>query len=170
MRPLFLILVGTPLIIMAVLAATEQLAFSGTAVKVTAVDWPSDEPQLPHQQSTVPPPTEPGQDDKDGKDDRDSDTPVGAYIELHAPSFPVGVWTVVQWQDSAGGWHNVEGWQGSLQANGYRRWWVAAKDFDTGPFRWLVTAAPNREIRGKSESFKLPDRPNQIRRVEISPK
>ena len=55
MRRLFLILVGTPLIIMALLAATEQLAISETAVEMTVVDWPSDGPQLPHQQATIPP-------------------------------------------------------------------------------------------------------------------
>jgi uncharacterized repeat protein (TIGR01451 family) len=55
MKRLFLILVGTPLIIMAVLAATEQLAISETAVEISAVDWPSDGPQLTHQQATIPP-------------------------------------------------------------------------------------------------------------------
>jgi hypothetical protein len=38
-------------------------------------------------------------DDDDDKDDE----PVGAYNVLHVPSAPAGVWTMVQWQDTAGG-------------------------------------------------------------------
>jgi hypothetical protein len=37
-----------------------------------------------------------GDDDEDGK-------PAGAHIVLQVPSAPAGVWTIVQWQDSAGG-------------------------------------------------------------------
>jgi hypothetical protein len=43
----------------------------------------------------------PSQDDKYGTG---GSTPVGTYIELQAPSFPAGTWTVIQWQDSASGW------------------------------------------------------------------
>ena len=55
--------------------------------------------------------------------------------------------TVVEWQDTQGNWHEVEGWQGtpdhvipgpSATMVGLKAWGVAAKDFGTGPFRWLV--------------------------------
>jgi hypothetical protein len=73
--------------------------------------------------------------DDGGRDDR---RPVGSYIELAAPEH-AGAWSVVQWQDINGNWHDVEGWRGTLDSNGYIRWWVAAKDFGTGPFRWVIT-------------------------------
>ena len=69
---------------------------------------------------------------------RDDSGPIGTYIELAAPE-QAGAWSVVQWQDSAGNWHDVEGWRGTLDSHGYIRWWVAAKDFGTGPFRWVIT-------------------------------
>ena len=69
---------------------------------------------------------------------RDDSGPLGTHIELAAPEH-AGAWSVVQWQDSAGNWHDVEGWRGTLDSSGYIRWWVAAKDFGTGPFRWVIT-------------------------------
>jgi len=69
---------------------------------------------------------------------RDDAGPLGTHIELAAPEH-AGAWSVVQWQDSAGNWHDVEGWRGTLDSNGYIRWWVAAKDFGTGPFRWVIS-------------------------------
>jgi hypothetical protein len=55
-------------------------------------------------------------------------------------------WTVVQWQDERGDWHDVTGWQGILDGvlkidqldYGTKLWWVEKKDTDSGPFRWLV--------------------------------
>ncbi len=69
---------------------------------------------------------------------RDDSGPLGTHIELVAPEH-AGAWSVVQWQDSAGNWHDVEGWRGTLDSQGYIRWWVDAKDFGTGPFRWVIT-------------------------------
>ena len=49
--------------------------------------------------------------------------PVGAYIEmLPSAAMTADSWSVVQWQDSSGGWHDVEGWQTSTADGG--RWWV----------------------------------------------
>lgn len=98
--------------------------------------------------------------------------PIGTYIELVAPEH-AGAWTVVQWQDSAGNWHDVEGWRGTLDDRGVRRWWVDAKDFGTGPFRWVIEGANAASMASEwstgdngslfqaegsgSQSFSLPD-------------
>jgi hypothetical protein len=86
-----------------------------------------------------PPPTDNG--------GRDDSGPLGASIELMA--WPPGGMSVVQWQDVNGNWHDVEGWRGALDSGGRIRWWVAAKDFGTGPFRWVAGESV-------SEPFNLP--------------
>jgi hypothetical protein len=96
------------------------------------------------------------------------DAPLGAYIVLQLGSSQSGTWTVVQWQDSAGGWHNVGDWQGPPEDSG-RQWWVAAKDFGKGPFRWLVTQGPGGAQVGVSGPFNLPASANQTVLVTVSP-
>lgn len=113
---------------------------------------------LPPRDTPVPPP--PDDKDKDGP-------PVGATIELIAPDAPAGAWTVVQWQDSAGGWHDVEGWRGSL-ANSHR-WWVHPKDFGTGPFRWVVMVGPGGTVLKVSEPFHLPNGANETTLMTVEP-
>jgi hypothetical protein len=49
----------------------------------------------------------------------------------------------------------VDGWRGSLDSSGSLRWWVAAKDFGSGPFRWVVGEAA-------SEPFNLPAGAGQV--------
>ena len=80
----------------------------------------------------------------------------GAHIVLQAVGAPRDAWGVVQWQDTGGGWHEVEGWRGKLPG-GRQRWWVATKDLGTGPFRWVVTHGPGGPLWGVSQSFTLPD-------------
>jgi hypothetical protein len=108
----------------------------------------------------------PGPDRDKGKDKA---KPVGAYIELQTPVGAAGAWSVVQWQDSAGGWHDVEGWRGPLSDANNRRWWVAAKDFGTGPFRWAVTQGPGGPLLGVSAPFNLPGGANETVQVATSP-
>ncbi|GAB4450179.1 MAG: hypothetical protein Kow0031_32630 [Anaerolineae bacterium] len=88
----------------------------------------------------------------DGRRDSDDSTPPGAQIELAA--WPPGEPSVVQWQDSSGGWHDVEGWRGELGSDGTIRWWVAAKDCGSGPFRWVVGNSATPSLT--SEPFNLP--------------
>lgn len=108
------------------------------------------------------------QGDSGGGDGDSSDSgPTGASIELHTAGVPAGAWAVVQWQDSAGGWHDVAGWQGPVGTNGYQQWWVAAKDFGTGPFQWTVKQGSDGPVWGNSAPFNLPGRANEILRVEI---
>lgn len=80
----------------------------------------------------------------------------GAHIILKTA---VSVWTVVQWQDANGDWHDVDGWRGSA-AGGVVEWWVAPKDFSTGPFRWVVYPTADGEMIAVSEPFYLPDVPD----------
>ncbi len=113
--------------------------------------WP---PLLTQADATLPPRDPPARSAPKEKD-KDKDAPVGAYIELQLQSAQAGLWTVVQWQDSAGEWHNVDGWQGPPEGNG-RQWWVEAKNFGKGPFRWVVTRGPGGAQAGISAPFNLP--------------
>jgi len=98
----------------------------------------------------------------------------GTSIELHVqfpPDWPwdkihwQDLWTVVQWQDAGGNWHDVAGWQGSLDAvmvgesgdvEGVKTWWVAKRDLGAGPFRWVVKQSREGKPAATSEPFYLP--------------
>ena len=75
------------------------------------------------------------------------------------------LWTVVEWQDGDGDWHEVEGWQGGLNqvvvkedvVIGQNTWWVAESDLGDGPFRWLVYQQQGGPLLATSEPFDLPD-------------
>lgn len=74
----------------------------------------------------------------------------GATIELRASTAPAAGWSVVQWQDAQGEWHDVE------------RWWVAPADFRKGPFRWVLYETRDGEQVAISHSFDLPRSPYEI--------
>jgi hypothetical protein len=112
--------------------------------------------------SALPPRETPTPPSPDGEKDKDG-PPVGAYIELVAP---VGAWVVVQWQDSAGSWHDVEGWRGS--AANSSRWWVHPKDFGSGPFRWVIYQG--NQVSAMSEPFYLPGTANETLQIVAQPK
>ncbi len=108
-------------------------------------------------------------------------SPGGGRIELQV-KFPttwsrVGIhwqnlWTVVQWQDDRGIWHDVEGWQGTLNevqdAVGKKEWWVAEADLGKGPFRWVVYRGQDGALLATSESFYLPDTVGRIVQTEVA--
>ena len=100
--------------------------------------------------------------DNEDKDEK----PIGAYIELQPQGNRDGVWTVVQWQDSTGGWQDVEGWQGPVHG-GVKKWWVSQVDFDKGPFRWAVYQGQEGELLATSTPFYLPGTANELVRVEV---
>lgn len=136
------------------------LLIFGVAVALVGLWAPAQAgPALPPRQ----PPTTP-QPDNDKKHDRDK--PIGAYIELQAPTAAAGSWTVVQWQDSAGNWREVEGWQGPLEGHS-KLWWVAAADFGKGPFRWIILSGPGGSVSATSNPFNLPNGANEIVRVQV---
>ena len=130
--------------------------------------WPAPvaEADLPPRNTPIP---APAPKDKD----KDDDAPIGAWLELQVTGTYAGEWSVVQWHCpsdgcSAGAWENVDGWQGTLDEAGRCRWWVAAKDFGSGPFRWVVTQGKGGPVLSTSESFYLPASANQVRQVEMS--
>jgi len=100
--------------------------------------------------------------------DKDDDGPIGAWLELQASGAPAGAWGTVQWQNEAGNWYNVDGWQGTLDESGSRRWWVAEKDFGSGPFRWVVTQGKGGPVLGTSQSFTLPAGANETVGVKFT--
>jgi len=149
-KPLIALVLGTALI----LSLLSALAPAGSEASPRA---------LPTRPEDAPPPP-PG----DGDDDDKDDMPDGAHIVLHVPSAPAGVWTIVQWRDSAGGWHDIDGWQGTLDEGDQKMWWLAPDLFGKGPFRWLVYQGERGRLLATSDSFYLPDSAGEKRRVEVS--
>ena len=96
----------------------------------------------------------------------------GALIKLNVqPAVQPALWTVVQWQDRLGGWHDVEGWRGTLDeiSSGVGKvWWVARANFDTGPFRWVIYQSPGGKLLAASEAFQLPRYENTMVVIEVS--
>jgi hypothetical protein len=78
-----------------------------------------------------------------------------------------GLWSVVQWQDASGNWHDVEGWRGTV-VNGKTIWWVEQKDFDKGPYRWVVYQGNSNAPIATSQPFQLPDLPQAWLEISVS--
>jgi len=94
----------------------------------------------------------------------------GAAIRLTvSPASPM-LWTVVQWQDAAAGWHDVDGWRGLLDNpnEGTKTWWVNATDMGRGPFRWVVLDGPDGAPLAASEPFMLPSVTRQVGEVRVT--
>lgn len=98
----------------------------------------------------------------------------GGGIELRVWSAQTGAWdtveTIVQWQDGLGGWHDVDGWLGTLDQvftdGGRKTWYVSPDLFGKGPFRWVVYQG--QETLGVSESFSMPSAANTLVRVTMT--
>ena len=94
------------------------------------------------------------------------------YIELYVLSNRADLWTVIQWQDHFGIWHNVEGWQGTPDeienGKGRKTWWIGQANMETGPFRWLIYQSAQGRLLGRSSPFYLPGRVEQVVKVEVS--
>lgn len=91
----------------------------------------------------------------------------GAKIVLHLPA-EAYTWTLVQWQDAAGRWHNVDGWRGyptwdEQNQKWVVEWWIARENFSEGPFRWIGTADETQQRRlFTTATFILPEQTGQI--------
>lgn len=86
------------------------------------------------------------------------------------------LWTVVQWQDEWGDWHDVEGWQGTLDTVeigkdetvvGHKTWWVGPGELGKGPFRWLVYQGKSDALLTASAPFDLPASRGGVVKVEV---
>ena len=103
----------------------------------------------------------------------------GGTIELVVRFSPAGrasgawkkLWTLVQWQDGAGAWHDVDAWrsglQGSSDGNGYQVWAVSPSDLGHGPFRWLILRGPQGPQVAASEPFNMPAQPGGTVQVQV---
>ena len=63
--------------------------------------------------------------------------------------------SVVQWQDSDGAWHDVNGWRG-LVMGGKTVWWVEERNWGEEPYRWVVYRNTSSTAIATSQPFKLP--------------
>ena len=102
----------------------------------------------------------------ESESESESESDGGGHIELYVQPTQAGLWTIVQWQDNAGGWHDIEGWQGTLDEGHKKVWWVAPAESGKGPFRWAVYQSPKGKLLAQSESFYLPSA-GQTMRVEV---
>jgi hypothetical protein len=59
-----------------------------------------------------------------------------AFIHLNVVGGDVNTYTMIEWQDSRGNWHAVDGWRGTLEDGIWKRWWLPSYLFGAGPFRW----------------------------------
>jgi hypothetical protein len=93
--------------------------------------------------------------------------PAGAYIDLTVTGASIDAWTIVQWQDGNGAWHNIEGWRAAL-VDDYQQWWLGRNSYGTGPFRWCVLDAPMGSIVASSDAFYMPARSGEWTHVTVT--
>ncbi len=94
----------------------------------------------------------------------------GAAIQLllaNATTGVDGVWTIVQWKEADGDWHDVEGWQGTVELDGMQTWWVDGAQLGNGPFRWRVYTEKDGEPLAISEDFYLPERARTVSTIAV---
>ena len=83
-----------------------------------------------------------------------------ARITMQIANVSPNAFVGVQYQDAAGVWQNVDGWQTAVTVNEYGvavvQWGVAAANFGQGPMRWVVYSGQGGSVIGVSPSFELP--------------
>lgn len=104
----------------------------------------------------LPPRPGPSTSSAEAGSDSGAGKPIGGYIALRMPTASEGLWTVVQWQDQTGAWHDIDGWRGMLDGGRQKVWWIDPADFGKGPFRWAVYREQNGQLLTSSSSFDLP--------------
>ena len=97
---------------------------------------------------------------------RPSNVPLAGLIELHVQPARTGLWAVVQWQDAAGDWHDVEGWRDAL-VGGYQQWGIFQAEFGKGPFRWAIYQGAGGKLLAASAPFNLPAGDGEIVTVSV---
>lgn len=94
----------------------------------------------------------------------------GSVIRLVADTVFTSAWASVEWQDAAGNWHVVTGWQGTLEADQTKTWWVAEVDWGKGPFRWVLYDQRGGQSLGHSVAFHLPANHRQVVEIKLTAK
>lgn len=92
----------------------------------------------------------------------------GAFIHIQVVNGNRQTFTMLQWQDGEGNWHDVDGWRGTLEDGVWKRWWLPSYLFGKGPFRWLVYEHSGGELLAVSRSFDLPTLPGQVVSVLVT--
>lgn len=86
---------------------------------------------------------------------------------------PRALWTVVQWQDALGDWHDVEGWVGPLDTidvtHGEKSWGVVRRNLGESPFRWLVYTKQGGTLVAATAAFALPASSGKTLTVQAVP-
>ncbi len=98
--------------------------------------------------------------------------PYGGWMELDvAAQSATGLASVVQWQDSAGTWHDIEGWRGAFDTSAggvsTKKWWYDQWILGQGPFRWIVYRGDTGQNVGESKPFSLPTVPRLTLVVDV---
>lgn len=94
-------------------------------------------------------------------------------IAIYVPNAPTGAWVGIQWIDSAGIWHDVPGWQGSLDLNAnsttpFKQYTVFHNQLGAGPFHWVLYTQKDGSIIGVSPNFTLPQNAGQMLTTFVS--
>ena len=92
----------------------------------------------------------------------------GGVIRLSVDTKLASLWTAVEWQDTTGNWHSVEGWQGTLDTSHTQTWWVGQADQGKGPFRWVVYDRRGGQALATSAAFNLPTINRQVVDVSVT--
>ncbi len=82
-------------------------------------------------------------------------------VQVSSPTLSVAdLWAEVEWLDSTGVWHTVEGWQGPLDGisgnTGSATWYLGPQALGTGPFRWVLYDGRGGALLSSSAPFALP--------------
>lgn len=91
----------------------------------------------------------------------------GAFIQLNVIGGEAETFTMMQWQDGLGNWHDIGGWRGQLYQGQWIRWWLPDTLLGLGPFRWLVYEQPEGGLLAISSEFDMPVRHGQFTYVTV---
>lgn len=85
-----------------------------------------------------------------------SSQPAAIILTLSNPDS--AYWTSVQWLDEDDEWQDVSDWQSDFNDAGLVVWAVAAKDYGTGPYRWVIYDEKDGTMYSTTDLFYLPER------------
>ena len=145
---------------------------------------PARPPALPPREPTPTPipvfPSRPpidGHDTDHGPSSKTSGAAIELLVQFLAGSPPSvewreGLWTMVQWQDGLGEWHDVHGWRATLDEvngdEGIKVWYVSEDQFGEGTYSWIVYPDPDDEFITRSAPFYMPGSTGQTRQVKVA--